>query len=327
MNNLARFALLIGSATLFAGCGGSEPLLRAPGAMPLQQMRSGSTRSTVPELKPALTSPGYKATGPLLYVANFGNQDVTVYRATAKDPAPLAEISDGLVLPDGACVDGDGTLYVTNLQASGGGWVSEYPLGKTKPSRVITDGINSPAYCAIDAKGNLWVANAFGPNVTEYLHGAKKPHSVITKGLLEPVGVAIDSSGNLYVGNGPVASQQNVEVYAPGSKSPSRTITNGITSPAGLAVDSEGTLYVANVNQNTVAEYRSGQDYPFQTITRGMDSPAGVAVDKKDILYVSNITNSTVVEFAPGALKPLKRQVRKGLFEPYGIAYYSARLP
>ena len=30
-------------------------------------------------------------------------------------------------------------------------------LGHTKPLRVITEGINTPAYCAIDASGNLWV--------------------------------------------------------------------------------------------------------------------------------------------------------------------------
>jgi len=52
--------------------------------------------------------------------------------------------------------------------------------------------MNEPGYCAIDAKGNLWVANVGGPNVTEYLRGSKKPHAVITKGLVSPLGIAID---------------------------------------------------------------------------------------------------------------------------------------
>ena len=127
-----------------------------------------------------------KATAPLLYVTNVGYEDVTVYEATTNDPAPMETISDGLVIPTGACVDGQGTLYVTNEPASGG-WISVYPLGKTTPSRTITDGINVPGYCAIDAKGNLWVTNAGGPNVTEYLEGSKRPHTVITKGLVSPV--------------------------------------------------------------------------------------------------------------------------------------------
>jgi sugar lactone lactonase YvrE len=289
-----------------------------------------STAAAISELRSAVESPGYKATAPLLYATNVGNTNVTVYRARAKDPGPLATITDGLTNPFGACIDGQGTLYITNEPASSG-WVSEYPLGKTTPSTIITDGISEPAYCAIDADGNLWVANFGGPNVTEYLKGSKKPHAVITKGVPYPLGIAIDRSGNLYVGNySPFYPYgvENVAVYAPGSKSPSRTITNGITSPRGLAVDSKGTLYVVNIFQNNVEEYRSGQGDPFQTITEAMDDhPEGATVDKKGVLYVSNAGNNTIVEFAPGSLKPLKRQISKGLFGTEGIAYYPALLP
>jgi sugar lactone lactonase YvrE len=320
---------IIAAAALLAGCGGSQPPIGAPGAKP----QAPATQCTPIVARcgccQKLRTSGYKAAAPLLYATNDFNSDnwdgVTVYRASAKDPAPLARISDGLELPFGACIDGQGTLYVTNLPASGG-WISEYALGKTTPTRIITDGANSPAYCAIDASGNLWVANYAGPNVTEYLKGSKKPHAVITKGLEYPVGVAIDHTGNLYVGNF-YSSSGNVQVYAPGSKSPSRTITDGVTSPRGLAVDSSGTLYVANAFENNIEEYRSGKSDPFQAITLGLDGPAGVTVDKKGILYASNIGNSTVVEFAPESLKPLKKQISKDLYEPNGVAYYPPLLP
>jgi sugar lactone lactonase YvrE len=170
-------------------------------------------------------------------------------------------------------------------------------------------------------------ANYDGPNVTEYLKGSKRPHAVITKGLVNPNGIAIDRSRNLYVGTGYGVSQMNVEVYARESKSPSRTITDGVTSPGGLAVDSNGTLYVANTYQGNVEEYRSGQDDPFQTVTDAVDRPTGVTVDKKGVLYVDNTGNSTVIEFALGSLKPLKRQISKGLYGNEGIAYYPALLP
>lgn len=332
MNSLgySRHALTsYAAAAILAGCGGSQPPIAAPGAT--QQTFAIATHAAPRSsaLKPGAQTPGYKATAPLLYATNLLNsknwEGVTVYRAEAKDPAPLATISDGLDTPVGVCIDGRGTLYVTNEPPSGG-WVSEYALGKTTPSRLITDGMNGPAYCAIDGKGNLWVANAYAPDVTEYLKGSKKPQIIITKGLVLPVGVAFDRSGNLYVGNDS-SSEQDVQVYSPGSKSPSRTITNGVTSPRGLAVDSNGTLYVTNLNQNDVAEYRSGQDDPFQVITKAMDRPADVTVDKKGSLYVSNIGNSTVVEFALGSLMPLKRMISKGLFEPNGVAYYPALLP
>lgn len=333
MNAFRLTSCSCAALAILAGCAVSQPQIGAPGAIPQSRAivsqigRGGSWMP--PEAKSESARASYKATPPLLFATNLFNstnwEGVTVYRADTKDPAPLAMISEGLDIPVGACIDGKGTLYVTNEPPSGG-WVSEYPLGKTTPSMVITDGMNEPAYCAIDGKGNLWVTNYGGRNVTEYRTGSKKPHVVITNGLESPVGIAFDASGNLYVGNFS-SSSGNVQVYAPGSKSPSRSITDGVTSPRGLTVDSNGTLYLTNLYQNNVAEYRSGQSDPFQTITRSLDRPADVTVDKKGTLYVSNIANNTIVEFALGSLKPLKRQINKSLYEPNGIAYYPPVLP
>ena len=222
-----------------------------------------------------------------------------MYEATTNDPAPMETISDGLVIPTGACVDGQGTLYVTNEPASGG-WISVYPLGKTTPSRTITDGINVPGYCAIDAKGNLWVTNAGGPNVTEYLEGSKRPHTVITKGLVSPFGIAIDHSGTLYVGNLRGTVLHNVEVYARGSKSPSRTITNGVTSPMDLAVDSSGTLYVPNLNQNTVAEYQSGQSDPFRQLRMQSTAREARRLTKKARFTLAILETARLSSSRPG---------------------------
>jgi sugar lactone lactonase YvrE len=263
-------------AAMAVGCGGSQPPI-VPGAMPFPaQMRLGPT-ATTPAVKSLTRSLGYKVTPPLLFVTNYTAHydDVRVYRAKDKDPTPLATISDGIDTPSGVCIDGNGTVYVTNQPPSGPGWISEYPLGQTAPLKMVTDGISAPAFCAIDARGNLWVTNLGASNVSEYLHGATKPHTVITDGIVYPVGIAIDRSGNLYAGNGWDAPEPNVEIYAPGSKSPSRTITDGVTWPVGIAVDSDGTLYVANASQNNITEYRSGQDVPFQTITKGLEFSGG----------------------------------------------------
>jgi hypothetical protein len=325
----SRALLCCVAVAMLAGCGVSQPPIGAPGVMTQTSALATHTAPRWSALRPGARGPGYKVTAPLLYVTDIGANynDVRIYRADAKDPTPVATISDSVATPSGACVDGHGTLYVTNEPASGPGWVSEYPVGKTAPSKIITDGVNAPAFCAIDAKGNLWVANIYGPNVSEYLYGSKKPHTVITSGLAYPIGIAIDRSGNLYVGNGFGASQQNVEVYAAGGKSPSRTITNGVTSPCGITVDSSGALYVANQFQNNVEEYRSGQNDPFQAITKAVSGPTGVAVNKKGVLYVANLGNHSVAEFAPGSLTPLKRQISQGLWDPVGIAYYPALLP
>jgi hypothetical protein len=165
--NFGRYALCnCLAAAMLAGCGGSQPSLGAPGAMTQSSAIATHATARWSAPKPGAWSLGNKATAPLLYATNVGTFNVTVYPAKASDPAPLATISDGLDVPTGDCIDDQGTLYVANNAASGG-WVSEYSLEKTTPSRMITDGVNEPLYCAIDAKGNLWVANAAGPNVTE----------------------------------------------------------------------------------------------------------------------------------------------------------------
>ena len=227
-------------------------------------------------------SADYVASGPLLYVTNQNPvyNDVTVYHAGAKDPAPIAMISDDLNGPAGVCLDSQGTLYVTNQPNDGLGWVTEYPLGKTNPSKTITRGMNTPAYCAIDRSGNLWVTNIGGRNATEYLHGSKKPHTVITEDMVYPTGIAIDSSGNLYVSNR-LSSGGDVVVFPPGSEDPSRTITDGVTSPVALAIDASGNLYVTNVTQNNIEEYAPGADQPFRTITQGVSTPAGLTVSER----------------------------------------------
>jgi hypothetical protein len=305
---------------MLAGCGGSQPPIGAPGAM-------AQTTDSYPHSQ----SHDYKVTPPLLYVANSTptDNDLRVYHLGARDPAPIATITQGIEDPNGDCIDGHGTLYVTNDPASGPGWVSEYRLGKTAPSKTIEDGIATPAYCAIDAKGNLWVTNVALNDVAEYLYGSTKPLTKITSGLNYPLGVAIDRPGNLYVANGELGGKQSIEVYPPGGKSPSRTITDGITFPGGIAVDSSGTLYVTNITQNNVVEYRSGEDSPFQMITASMHNPEGVIVNKKGVLYVANSQseNSSVAEFRLGSLQPMKRRITNGLFNPVGVAYYPPLLP
>ena len=149
---------------LLAGCGGSPLPIGAPGAMPHNPAI----------VQPQSLGPTYKVSGPLLYVASYAEtlEPLAIYNAKADDPKPIATISKEIDNSSGLCIDGAGTLYVTNDASPG--WVSEYALGHTKPLRVITRGINTPGYCAIDASGNLWVTNLGFNDVAEYLKGIDK---------------------------------------------------------------------------------------------------------------------------------------------------------
>jgi hypothetical protein len=324
---MIRYKIGIAAATLLlSGCVGAQipiampqTVAATPGNQIASQLRLHESHVGIQE---------YKATSPLLYVTNYTKNSVTVYDTRAKHPSPIVTILDNLKAPAGDCIDSRGTLYVTNQPPSSLGWISEYPLGKTKTSTVVTAGINTPAFCAIDGNGNLWLTNTGGPNVTEYLSGSRKPHAIIAKGIVYPIGIAIDTSETLYVANRPVSGAANVVVYAPGSKAPTRTITDGVTYPVGIAVDSSGTLYVTNFMEDNIEEYLSGQDHPYRTITQGLDDPVDPVLNTKGWLYVSNIgTGQDVIEFSPGSIIPSHRRVTKGLVEPNGVAFFPPLLP
>ena len=313
------------TAALLAGCGGSQPPIGAPGAMPYSVMQH-------------VIAPAYKVSGPLLYVANNLPTYVSVFDASANNPKPIATITKDVDGANRPCVSGDGTLYVPNAPPSGPGWVSEYALGQTNSLRTITKGIGTPAGCAIDASGNLWVTNTYGPNVTEYLNGSTKPHTVISKGLTYPTAIAIDHAGNLYVANPKPYSAPNVQVYAAGQKSPSKTITDGVTFPVGIAVDARDTVYVANLFYScNIEEYRANQGKPYRTITEGLYGPLAIVLDKSGLLYVSDKPGAqgcssssaptAILEFPPHSLKPSSREITGDWNDAGGLAYYPPLLP
>jgi hypothetical protein len=335
--------VLICSCALLAGCGTSQPPIGAPGSFDnITQNRSVGLLypSAMGLAQRASTKQQYKVASPLMFVVNFitssGLGNVIVYDPKTNDPNPIAVIIAGIDQPNGDCVDGSGTLYVASGPGSGSGWVSKYSIGKTKPSMTITDGIDGPANCTIDSKGDLWVTNSGGtPSVTEYLKGATKPHVTITQGLIYPIGIAIDHDGNLYVGNHVLYGTTNVQVYPPGGGSPTRTITDGIVWPTGIAVDAKGTLYVANDNYPCdVEEYHAGQSHPYRAIIDEVNGPTGISLGKNGWLYVSNEGSQgcsgpspVVLEFPPGSTTPSRKMISQDLHTPIGNAHFPPLLP
>jgi hypothetical protein len=106
MNKSARFTLMISAAALFAGCGGSQPPIGAPGAMP--QSRATVTHA---EFGASWMLPEARSIKRLLYISDDKTNHVLVY-----DFARGAKVGEltGFSEPRGQCVDAQGDVWITS---------------------------------------------------------------------------------------------------------------------------------------------------------------------------------------------------------------------
>lgn len=236
------------------------------------------------------------------------------------------------------------TLYVTNDKYYNSNYgtyegvnsVTVYAAttGRLAPSQRINGSntkLKTPMGIAVDASGNIYVANSDGASVTVYAAGTTGNAAPIENihgsktGLAQPWGLALDPSGNIYVANQDFGSgAYSITVYAAGANgnvAPIRTISGPATMlscPAGIALDASTppNLYVANnscVGSSTgtyaitvYAGGASGNVAPIQTISgssTGLSFPVGIAVDGSENIYVYNwgATGPTITVYAGGA--------------------------
>ena len=210
--------------------------------------------------------------------------------------------ASSLNLAEGVALDSQGNLYVADTH-NHRVLIFDAPLTSGKAAaRVIGQpgfvtnspsaaGLNLPTGVALDAAGNLYVADYGNNRVLEYnaplvngapparvfgqpdfISAAANASGLSASSLSSPSGVALDGQGNLYVAD---SINQRVLEYdtpltggtmadrvfgQPGfSSSAANTPALGAGSlfnPYGVAIDPLGNLYVADSGNNRVVEYR-----------------------------------------------------------------------
>lgn len=145
----------------------------------------------------------------------------------------------------------------------------------------ITAQLEAPGAVAVDAEGNVYVAEP-GRNRIVSFDGRGK-HRTTLSGLDRPLCLAVDGGGRIYVGN---AGRGNVEIYGPDLTLRGRLGSgNGeFGRPSGIAVDAAGTAYVTDSRENLVKVYRHDGSRLF-AFGGGADEgtafqfPAAIALD------------------------------------------------
>ena len=217
----------------------------------------------------------------------------------------------------------NGPAYGIAIAADGAAWFSNF--GGNTTSKFSSDGtplspgagwpdggLNRPQAVAVDQKGNVWIANNFGPetapgegNVVVYPGGDPAKAITITGGgINHPFAVQIDGQGNAWVTNaGPGGAKLvntraailiggaggSVTVIGPDFKptSFSPIQSKSFKYPLGLALDSYGNAWVVSYVDSTVTEIRPDGTVAASFRLPGPFLPWGVAVDGSDRVWVS----------------------------------------
>ncbi|MCU1334772.1 MAG: hypothetical protein JWO19_353 [Bryobacterales bacterium] len=171
---------------------------------------------------------------------------------------PGRDLSSGLTAPTGVAVDGNGNLYVVD---SGNSRVVRYPNpfnqssdplqidlvigqktqssgnspneGNAKPTNktlaLVLFGAALRSSIAIDAQGNLWVADAANNRVLRF------PASQLAAGTIEPAADLVLGQPDFISNTTPTCSSANCQI-----------VTSVMLQPQSLAFDASGALYVAD---------------------------------------------------------------------------------
>ncbi len=234
-------ALGIGLAVvMLAGCGGSQPPIGAPGALPQRgAIRSGSpvgTLNSQSEEHGWLSSAAMNGQ-PLVYIAD--NDRIQIVPERPHKAHRIGEITDGISEAQGLWVDRHGSLYVANGRS---GTVTVYTRGSLTPS-ITYSGLNGPKYVVVDHPGNVFVSNSDG-TVTEFLRGITSPYRTWKTPGTQADGVDLDRRGNLYVAYRDSSnSYGSVEKIRPHSSSKQgRILGMPVNQPQGLVRTRSGTF-------------------------------------------------------------------------------------
>jgi HYDIN/CFA65/VesB-like, Ig-like domain len=159
-------------------------------------------------------------------------------------------------------------------------------------------GINNPRAIAIDAAGNVWIANEYSQggtgSITEYSPtGAllSPATGYVDPSFYYPVALAIDASGNVWIAN---AIGDNLsELNASGqSLDGAGFVGGGLHEPSAIAIDYTGNVWVANNTSNVGVSKFATDGAALSPVTgyggSGIVSSRALAVDAANHVWVIN---------------------------------------
>ena len=243
-----------------------------------------------------------------LYVADSGNHRVQKFDAEGRFIAQVGSLGDGqgeFNEPWGVAVDSQGNLYVADTWNNR---IQKFDRDLNfltqwgKPASDLTNprpyDFWGPRDVAIDAEGNVWVADTGSNRLLKFAGDGTFLASVGKRGsepgqLREPVGIEIAANGDIFVADAwnkriqHFTSQFNPAAQFP---MPGWLPDDPSTKPY-LALAPDGSIIASETARHRVL--RIGADGRILSILEGIGetalvSPTGLALDSRGFLYISS---------------------------------------
>ncbi len=192
-------------------------------------------------------------------------------------------------------VDGSGNLLGTSfLEGTGVGPQVSFLPGTE--AAIPTTALSYPQGVAVDASGNVYIADTDNYRVLKEAPGAHSETVVTSTSYRTLSSLVVDGAGNTYVidyGDGTLLKETPSE-----SGYSQTTITTSAQSPSGVAVDGSGNIYIGDNNANLVfIEAPTAAGYTETIVpTSTLYNPAGLAVDGQGNVYIADSGNNRVLK-------------------------------
>lgn len=245
---------------------------------------------------------------------------VDAYASVQRSLSPEKVIANvGLNVPRGVALAPDGSIYVTDtgnsrivrLDSSGNlltTWGSRSPDGEPAPA---TGMFNEPWGVAIDAQGNVYVADTWNHRIQKFDAGGNFKREWGSFGqtvdspdyLWGPRGVAVGPDGRVYVTD---TGNKRVMVFDADGKFLQAFGNQGdirLDEPVGIAVGGNGAVYVADTWNSQVVVFSADGDLITNWSVQGwegdsLDNKPYIAVDGQDRVYITDPERYRVLVFS-----------------------------
>jgi sugar lactone lactonase YvrE len=222
---------------------------------------------------------------------------------------------------DLACTPSNGSGTAT-------GQVNDIAVGcssvATPISNVLAQYFGYPAAVAVDAHGDLFVADAGNNAVMEipYSGGTYGAPVAVGSGFNRPSGVAVDANGDVFVADTNNNAVKEIP-YSGGAYGTPVTVGPTYYNVSGVAVDANGDVFVADYNNGDVQEipYSGGAYGTARMLSAGFLQLNDLAVDANGDVFVADSGDNVVTELpCSGGVYGSPVNIGSGFSRPSGVA-------